>query len=166
MISKRDGRRAYRQYVLRGVDEETALFYEKKNTPMILGDSEFKTKLLDGLTEDKIEAYKTDYRRVCDVHDVGNINQACADFFKISLAELCVGSRGVKNDFRKMGMYACRIWGSAKLSDIAEAYNRCTHGNVSNAVRDITKRALTDRVLMLMLEELKNSILHYNSNVN
>lgn len=158
MISQRDGRRAYRQYVLSGVDEETALFYEKKNTPMILGDSGFKTKLLDGLTEDKIEAYKTDYKRVCVVPDVRKINQACADFFKISIAELCVGGRGVKNDFRKMGMYACRLWGAAKLSDIAEVYNGCTHGNVSNAVRDVTKRVLTDRALMLMLEDLKNSI--------
>jgi len=116
--------------------------------------------LLEGASEKKIEGSRSDYMQVCDVPYPEEINQACAVFFNITRDELCSGGRGVKNEFRKMGMYACRMWGSMKLIDIAREYNCHSHGNVSNAVSDVKKRLLTDRVLVLLLEELKNKIFH------
>ena len=88
-----------------------------------------------------------------------DINRLCANFFDITENELCFGRRGIKNDFRKMGMYACRMWGSEKLSKIAESYHCNSHGNVANAVTDIKKRLLSDRKLAMKLRELRIVIL-------
>ena len=74
-----------------------------------LGTVQFKTRLLAGLSEEKIAGSKSDYIHVQRLPNFEEIHQACADLFKMTKADLCRGGRGLKNDFRKIAMYACRV---------------------------------------------------------
>ena len=156
MMSLNNARVAYARYVMNGVDIDTELFYRKKKTVVILGTDQFKARLLAGLSEEKIAGSKSDYKQVQSLPTFEEIHQACADLFKMTKTELCRGGRGLKNDFRKIAMYACRVWGSMKLSDIAREYHCSSHGNVCNAVSDVRKRLLTDKALLLLVEGLHN----------
>jgi len=155
MISNQNKSAGYAVYLKEGLDPQTKLFYKKENTPAIFGSKKFKDKLLHELNDYKIQSHKADYNRTRELPSVSHINRSCAIFFKISEDELCYGKRGVKNDFRKIGMYACRIWSSEKLSKIATVYHCNSHGNIANAVTEIKQRLLKEKNLSVTLQKLK-----------
>lgn len=158
MISKKNRGAAYKKFVMEGVDFETKQFYKKANTASMFGGKKFKETHLKKLDKNRIYASKADYNRTRDLPSLDEINSACARHFNIDESDLYISGRGIKNDMRKIGMYACRMWGSEKLSKIAEIYQCQSHSNVSNAVNDIKKRLLTDKKLMVTIERLKEEI--------
>jgi REP element-mobilizing transposase RayT len=148
---------SYKNFVMKGLDAETEKFYAKNNTSSVYGNKIFKEKLLKMLDDNEIKSSKTDYKRTQELPSIDEIDNSCARHFHIDKFNLYKSQRGAKNDSRKIAIYACRVWGSEKLSIIAERYH-CTHTNISNIVREIGQRILVDKRLALVIEQLRKLI--------
>lgn len=158
MISQRNREVEYKRFVMSGLDQETKTFYKKTNTSSIFGSKQFKDKLLKRLNSDEIIASKTDYNSTRELPLMSEINGVVADFFNINEAELYQGGRGIKNDARKIAIYACRTWASEKLSVIADRYQCRSHSNISNVVTEIKNRLLREEKLIIIVKKLRKEI--------
>ena len=159
MQSSKNKQEGYKKYVNEELDKPTAVFFKKENISTILGDKSFKANLLNRMDNEEVEAHKTDYNRTRELPTIAEINTICSRYFKITEKELCLGVRGKANDYRKIGMYACRIWGMVTLREIAEQYGCRSHGNITHAVNDIKRRIGKDKKVMLILKDLERKII-------
>lgn len=147
----------YKSFVEVGLDDDTKNYYAKKNNSIIFGTKAFKEKLLTSLSEDKIEASSTDYRKTWDLTSVDKIHQTFAEYFGISEAQLERPKRGKNNLARDLAIYCCRLWTLEKASKIAKKY-QCCHGNVSNVVKKVTLKLKVDKKLNNLIQQLEEII--------
>jgi REP element-mobilizing transposase RayT len=166
MMAGKNKRQQYADFTAEGIDNEIMKFYNKNNTSVILGDKIFKNNVLNRMDDDKIIASKTDYNRTRELPSIAKINFACAKYFEITENALRIAKRGQANEYRKIGMYACRYFGSETLENLAKYYGCTSHANVSKAVSYIKKRTVTDKdkKLIQMLSELKESLNEMGNN--
>jgi REP element-mobilizing transposase RayT len=158
MLSQRNKIEAYQGFVMSGLDQETELLYAKENTPAIYGSKKFKKDLLKKLSRDEIKASSTHYNITLEPPLMDEICRAVADFFNVEESVLYQGCRGVRNDARNIAIYACRVWGSGRLSVIAEHFHCDSHSNISNAVKEIKDRVLVDDKLASIVRRVKKGI--------
>ena len=157
MVSQNEGSRlsAYKQFVSRGNDIEITNFYAKPSTPVILGASQFKTRLLKKLDHTSVKASLPDYRRTMSLPTINKVSKICADYFKVKASELYQGCRGKKNDIRKIAIYGCRMWCAERISTIASLFCCASHTIVSNTVREMNQRMRKEERLSQVIGEIK-----------
>lgn len=149
----------YRQYMKKGIDSEIEVFYKKINTSAILGARVFKIKLMKSLDPTRVHHHKTDYNLTRDLPSMEEIIKACTIFFKVSEEQLYSGRRGLSNNPRKISIYACRRWGGETLIVIAKQYRCQSHSNVTNVVKEINQKILTDEKLKRLIDKLRRAVL-------
>jgi hypothetical protein len=154
MTSNKKNITAYRQFVEKGIDEETKDFYRRGNQPVIFGERKDKDSLLENLTSKKIKASKGDYQRTVTLPSLERISKTCARSFNVKESTLFQARRGRGNEARKVAIYGSRMWNTAKLSLIAERYGCKNHSSISNTVKRMELAIKTDQKLARLLKEI------------
>lgn len=144
----------YNRFINQGIDSETITFYEKSATPAIFGSKDFKDKLVNELSKEKIRSSSTDYRRTRTYLEVDNIVQICASFFNINPNELLLGKRGTINQNRAISIYACRIWSKATLANIADMFYCNSHSNISDIISNMSYRIKNENTMQNIIDKL------------
>ena len=159
MVSSKKSSESYRFFIEQGLDNETKDFYNRANTPIILGKSGIKEKLLKRLSEVKIRSSLSDYKRTRELPSLAKIALVCANYFNIKEEDLYRAMRGKMNEPRKIAIYGSRVWASEKLSNIAELYHCRNHSSISNTVKQIDERMKKNRKLEKVISEIRRDLI-------
>ena len=136
ILGHHDRFEGYRQFVAKGVDENTANFYGKNNYATIIGDQDFKEWIYDELLPELELEQKS--RLVHPDTDLAEVIKGVACFYNCSVSELTVATQGkAKNEKRKVAMHLCQELTGAKLSTIAKHFHLTAIGSVSSATHQI-----------------------------
>jgi len=135
---------AYKTYVDEGVDNETAQFYQLKNTPAIRGDKYFKEHAYGQAQSLDIEVDKKGQRHPVPLL---SIMKAVAAYYKISVNDIRVAKRGqgIKSFPRWMAMKLCQEVGGAKLTEIANEFNVGHYSTVSQTIGRLNRLMQEDQ---------------------
>jgi len=130
---------AYRDYVELGNDEEISVFYSKGNTSAVMGGQVFR----EDVYREREGEMAADVLRVAinPRPDVDIIIHVVASVFNVSAESIIkrVGGRPVRNDARKVAMYACQLVGNLSLKEIANIFQLAHVGSVSRQIFDARK---------------------------
>lgn len=154
MMNQRNKIASYKNFVESDLDKEIEPFYQLKKSPIILGENNFKKNLLNNLDKKKIFHSSTDYNNTRELPTIEQIHSACVLYFNLDKTSLYQGIRGVENEPRKIAMYGARIWGSNKLSAIADKFNCKSLGNVTKSVKEISTRIESEKKLAKTIQEI------------
>lgn len=147
---------SYRQFVMDGLDEETRIFYSKKNLPIYLGKREDKKKLLHNLHHTQIHAAITDYRQLEPLPSLNEVLLFCCEYFNCSHDEITRVNRGRNNLVRNLTMYACRNWTLATLAEIADIFGDISINGVTNAITRTKNKIKQDQKISKIFSDLTN----------
>lgn len=146
---------AYKAYVAKGVDEELAHFYGKKNLSSIMGDAKFKKaaskKKSATAARGVSRGANAKWRPSCK-----QIITAVAKQFKVSEASIYKAARGPgsKNVPRWVAMYLCQELSAVTLQAIAKLFKLKRYGTVSTTVGKLKKEFAEDPKLLAATEKL------------
>lgn len=155
MNATQDKRQQYQKFVEYGNEEEIKSFYKKKQTPTILGDEDYKKKLLHKLDDKKILEASTDYNRTRCLPDSEKILQATCEIFGEELEFVCKSQRGTRNTAKMLAIYACRKLGAMKNKEIAKLFGLNSLSSVSSVIASVEELLNNDGELEAAFEDLK-----------
>ncbi|MEE4244449.1 MAG: transposase [Kangiellaceae bacterium] len=132
----------YCRFVDKGLDEETALFYEKNHWPAVRGDKAFLEQAHQCAINHDIEIAAGRER---DVVDVSRILTAVTEYYNCSLSELKKAKRGRRLRFypRWIAMKLCQDLSGLTLEEISRHFGVGHYSSVSRTVSRLN-RALED----------------------
>lgn len=129
----RRGSARYAAYVNVGNDEETAQFYQKKQTPAFMSEKAFKERLLaqPGIIDKGISQ-----QGLSRLVSIESIVDAVATHYKVKPENIVVAKRGKipPQVPRWVAMKICQEVGSAKLEVIARAFHVGHYSTVSQTI--------------------------------
>ena len=135
---------AYKAYVDVGNDEETARFYQLKNTPSIWGDKYFKEYAFSQAQSLGIEIDKKGIKHPIPLMQ---IIKAVAAYYKIPVHDIRMTKRGKgkRNVPRWLAMKLCQEVGGAKLTEISTLFNVGHYSTVSQTIGRLNHLMKDDR---------------------
>ncbi|NKB81902.1 MAG: hypothetical protein GKS05_08460 [Nitrospirales bacterium] len=137
MLGHRQKYVGYRSYVEDGLDEDTKRFYDKGNTAIILGDTEFKAFLANNKEKMMISG---ELSQVLSAKPSAKmVVTAVARVYGVKPSSLLKRQRGRQqaNLPRKVAIYCCQQYGDMPLKAIASLFELTHAGSVSPAVQAI-----------------------------
>jgi hypothetical protein len=159
MLGSRQRYKGYASYVLNGVDEETVRYYQRANTPAIIGDKDFKTWVYDKLLPE-LEAQEK-AQVILPGISMEAIVQGVASVWNTTPDQLTAVVKGPQkgNDARKIAMYLCQELAGEKLKDIAEFFKLGHAGSVSFITHQVRKKKREDKHFSLQINKTIKSIM-------
>jgi len=156
MVSDDDktGRRAYREYVEKAIDEENRNPLQDVYGGVILGGKVFIRHALGTLKEavlDKKEIARRRELRKLEMEDV--IDTVCS-YFKVPIDRIPEGGR----DLRDMAIYLLKRHTSAMNREIGKLFEGLTYSGVSKVNQRFTMRMARDRSLRKTVERIMSSM--------
>jgi len=151
--------RGYARYVMEGVDEETAHYYQRGNRAAIMGGQDFKSWVYDELLPD-LEAEEKG-RVILPSRTMDTIVSGVARAYRTTPARLTKVVKGPQkgNEARKIAMYLCQELAEVKLRDIAEFFNLRHIGSVSFITHQVRKKKGDEKRFASRLSEVMTSIM-------
>ena len=146
---------AYKRYIAKEIDEETASFYGKKNLSSLMGDPKFKAaaKRKRSATASRgiSRGLNAKWRPSCK-----QIITAVAKQFKVSETSIYKAARGPgsKNVPRWVAMYLCQELSAVTLQSIAKLFKLKRYGTVSTTVGKLKAEFMGDPKLRAVTERL------------
>jgi putative transposase len=123
MLGHEDKHKGYANYVMAGVDAETAQLYSKGNMASIIGDKGFREWVYEELlpqlaAEEKSRVIQPDLT-------MGQVISVVANYFSVTEVDITKRVNGPQkeNEARKLAMYFCQELVASKLTDIAARFN-------------------------------------------
>ena len=159
MLGMKHRYKGYANYVLNGVDEETVRYYQRANTPAIIGDKDFKTWVYDELLPE-LEAQEK-AQVILPGISMEAIVQGVASVWNTTPDQLTAVVKGPQkgNDARKIAMYLCQELAGAKLKDIAEFFKLSHVGSVSFITHQVRKKKREDKLFLSRINQTIMSIM-------
>lgn len=141
MLGNRQPHAGYKDYVERGVDEETLGFYTRGNQPSVIGEQAFRASLLDEHDSPNANMQAAVHGRP----DIERVIRVVADTCKVDAARIAARQHGRQsaNMPRKLAMYAGQQAGY-KLQELADAFSVSNPGTVSNAISHVKAQMEAD----------------------
>ncbi len=141
MLGKRRKYEGYRTFVELGNDEDTLSFYNKGNLASVMGDKDFKQKLLKQKRKLKVNVDLAQY--LSERPSADNIISAVAKAYNVEIKDVKERKPGrqAANLPRKVAIYLCQQYGDLSLREIANTFGLTHIGSASPAINDI-KNAL------------------------
>ncbi len=156
IMSHQKSTETYWQFVMDGIDEETRIFYSKKNLPIYFGTKEKKQELLKNLKPKQIQAAITDYRLLEALPSLTEVLVYCSKYFNRSVDELTLVQRGKNNMVRHLAIYACRKWTQATLAEIGQMFGGISINGVSNAIARTNDKIARDATMLNLFKGLSD----------
>ncbi|HET7370585.1 MAG TPA: transposase [Gammaproteobacteria bacterium] len=153
-IGKRNVRERYARYVAGDVDSELAEFYGSGRIAPILGDDEFKTRMLDGRSPD-IDTPELKGARVKP--SVDEIIDVTRRHFNVSVSEVMQSRRGRTSvsPARGVAMYLCQEIGMMTLAQIAETFDLASYASAGASIRQFNRKRQDNSALAKSVDILK-----------
>jgi len=144
----------YASYVMNGVDDETAQYYQRGNMAAVIGNKDFKAWVYGELLPE-LEAEEKG-RVILPGISMVDIVEGVASFYKTTADKLTTVVKGPRkgNEARKIAMYLCQELAEAKLNDIAEYFNLGHVGSVSFITHQIRNKKRDDKIFLCRINEL------------
>jgi putative transposase len=132
----------FHEFVLEGNDKALEDFYKKGRQSPVLGDEEFRERLI----EKPILADREHPRheRAAVRPSADQVLKALAKRYGLRVEDLMKGKRGKDNEPRKVGMYLVKELCDLKLKEIAERFGTGSYGAVGWACHGVTSRMQAD----------------------
>jgi putative transposase len=143
-------RRAYREYVEKGMDEESRNPLEDVYEGVILGGRDFIKQALGTLREGALDQEEISRRRELSKFEMEDVIDAVCSYFRIPADRLAEGGK----DLRDMGIYLLKRHTSVMNREIGELFHGLSYSGVSKANRRLTVRMTGDRSLRKAIEEI------------
>ncbi len=163
MLGHKQRYKGYANYVLAGIDEETAQFYNKGNQAAVMGDKAFKSWVSDELLPD-LEAGE----KLSLLHPtitMRDITAIIAKNYETTEKAICKVVKGPQkgSEARKVAMYLSQELAGEKLREIADYFNLSHAGSVSFITHQIRIKKREDPRMKRIIDKLTNCIM---KNVN
>ena len=159
MLGSRQRYKGYASYVLNGVDEETARYYQRANMVAIIGDNNFKAWVYDEL----LPELEAEEKGQVVLHGISKqtIVKGVASLWNTTPDQLTAVVKGPQkgNDARKIAMYLCQELAGEKLKDIAELFKLSHAGSVSFITHQVRKKKREDKYFSSIINKTIKSIM-------
>jgi len=143
-------RRAYREYVEKGMDEESRNPIENVYGGVILGGKDFIKQALGTLKEAALDQAEIARRRELRKFEIEDVIDAVCAYFKVPADRFA--ERG--KDLRDMAIYLLKRHTSVMNREIGELFEGLTYSGVSKANQRFTVRMAGDRSLRKAVERI------------
>jgi REP element-mobilizing transposase RayT len=147
-------RRAYREYVEKGMDEEIRNPMENVYGGVILGGKDFIKQALGTLKEARLDQEEIARRRELRKFEIEDVIDALCAYFKIPPDRLAEGGK----DLRDMAIYLLKRHTSVMNREIGELFEGLTYSGVSKANQRFTARMAGDGSLRRAVERILASM--------
>ena len=148
------GRRAYREYVEKGMDQESRNPLEDVYGGVILGGRDFIKQALGTLKEAVLDQEEIARRRELRKFEIEDVIAAVCSYFEVPADRLAEGGK----DLRDVAIYLLKRHTSVMNREIGELFEGLTYSGVSKANRRFTVRMAGDRSLRKVVERIKASM--------
>jgi chromosomal replication initiation ATPase DnaA len=134
-------------------------YYQRANTPAIIGDKDFKAWVYDELLQE-LEAQEK-AQVILPGISMEAIVKGVASVWNTSPVQLTEVVKGPQkgNDARKIAMYLCQEMADAKLKDIAEFFKLSHVGSVSFITHQVRKKKREDKLFSSRINKTIKSIM-------
>jgi len=147
-------RRAYREYVEKGVAEEGRNPLEDVYGGVILGSRGFIKQALRTLKEAALDQEEIARRRELRKFEIEDVIEAVCSYFEVPADRLTEGG----NDLRDMAIYLLKRHTSGLNRQIGEFFEGLTYSGVSKANQRFSMRMSGDRSLRKAVENITKSL--------
>lgn len=159
MLTCKDKKKSYAEFVHEGNDEETLSFFNKGNQPSVMGSKEFRSWLF----EEQLPSLKVEERSraVYPTIDLTSVAGATADFYQKELSYLVACQMGPQaaRPERSVAIYLCQELTQSKLFEIADYFELSSVGSVSHITSKVKKRRKLDSSFDREIKTLIKSII-------
>jgi REP element-mobilizing transposase RayT len=133
--------RTYADYVMAGVDDETAQIYSKSRLPRAIGDERFKQWV-----REQLSSAASNKPVIQSTITMMQVIDVVSDFYGLRQDEITqmVRGRQAENEARKVAMYLCQQVLDATLSDIANQFHLSNRGSTTTTIHQVRIRAKED----------------------
>jgi len=133
-----DSIRAFHEFVCAGNEEALEEFYKERRQRPVLGDEEFRERLMEKPVH--IDREHPRHERAAVRPSVDKVLRSVAKAYGVRAEDLLQGKRGKDNEARKVGMYLVKELCDMRLWEIAERFGTGSYGTVGWACHRITSR--------------------------
>ncbi|GJL53934.1 MAG: hypothetical protein NPIRA02_10660 [Nitrospirales bacterium] len=151
---------AYRRYVLEGIDDDTADFYQQGNTPAVMGEPEFKAWIYDDILPE-LEAEEKS-RVLRPRLPMQAVVTSVAQAYRTTPTRITTVIKGPQssNEARKLAMYLCQELADVQLKDIANYFQLRHVGSVSCCTHQVRQKKRTDARFAARLDKVIKHIIN------
>jgi len=134
--------RAFHEFVLEGNEEALEEFYRKGKQSPVLGDEEFRERLMEKRV--RVDREHPRHERAVVRPSVDKVLKALARAYGVGTEDLVKGKRGTENEARKVGMYLVKELCDMTLQEIAKRFGTGSYGVVGWACHRVASRMESD----------------------
>jgi len=133
---------AFHGFVLEGNEQALEEFYKKVRQSPVLGDEEFRQRLIEKPL--RVDREHPRHERAAVRPSVDQVLRALAKIYGVKVENLLTAKRGKENEARKVGMYLIKELCDLRLQEIAERFGTGSYGAVGWACHGVTSRMESD----------------------
>jgi putative transposase len=133
---------AFHEFVLEGNEETLEEFYKKGRQSPVLGDEEFRERLMGKPVG--VDREHPRHERAAVRPSVDKVLKTLAKIYGVKVQDLMKGKRGKDNEARKVGMYLVKELCDLRLREIAERFGTGSYGAVGWACHGVMSRMESD----------------------
>ena len=133
---------AFHGFVLEGNEQALEEFYKKVRQSPVLGDEEFRERLIEKPL--RVDREHPRHERAAVRPSVDKVLKALAKIYRVKVKDLLTAKRGKQNEARKVGMYLIKELCDLRLQEIAERFGTGSYGAVGWACHGVTSRMESD----------------------
>ena len=132
----------FHEFVLEGNDKALERFYKSGRQSPVLGDEEFRNRLMEKPI--RVDREHPRYERAAVRPSVDHVLKTLATRYGLKVEDLMKGKRGKDNEPRKVGMYLAKELCDLKLKEIAAQFGTGSYGTVGWACHGVASRMQAD----------------------
>jgi len=140
LISSVDLRLGYADFIMKGVDQKTRDFYNKKQLPSIFGDKKFIELHLEKIAPDMMESFLTDINRTKLIPRKECILDCVMRYFQQTPNDLYRSVQGKRNDGKLIAIHLLRDIGQISHKEIAHMLGNVKPRSISVLIARVKKR--------------------------
>ena len=133
---------AFHGFVVEGNEQALEEFYKKGRQSPVLGDEEFRERLIEKPL--RVDREHPRHERAAVRPSVDGVLRALVKVYGVEVEDLLTARRGKKNEARKVGMYLIKELCDLKLHEIAERFGTGSYGAVGWACHGVMSRMESD----------------------
>jgi putative transposase len=132
----------FHEFVLEGNEAALEEFYKKGRQSPILGEEEFRERLIEKPI--RVDREHPRHERSAVRPSVDKVLKTLAKRYGVKVENLMKGKRGKDNEARKVGMYLVKELCDLRLQEIAERFGTGSYGAVGWACHGVSSRMKSD----------------------
>jgi len=136
---------AFHEFVLEGNEKGLEEFYKKGRQSPVLGDEQFRERLLE--KQLRVGREHPRHERAAVRPSVDKVLTTLAKIYGVDVGALMTGKRGKDNEARRVGMYLVKELCDLRLKEIAERFGTGSYGAVGWACHGVSSRMESDSKL-------------------